>query len=554
MISHLESLDYIAVAVYIALMALIGLYIGVFVKDVGAYFKGGSAIPWQMSAVSNFMGLFSTFVFVAYAGIAYEHGLISITIFWATVPACIIGGLCFAGRWRRTGQTSPMEFLEERYNLPVRQLFTWIGMVMRFLDNMIRLYAIGVFITVVTPLSLESSIVVSGIIVTVFNIIGGVWSVVIMSTVQFFILLLATFILVPLSLDAVGGLSALSEKLPEHMTWFNGPKGTFLWLLVYYIMTLIKYNENWTFIQKFYSVRDEKAARKVGVWTGIMFLVFTPLFILPAVTAQLLTPGLPDPEMAYVAVSKYLLPAGIMGILFSSMFAATMSSLNSEYNIMSAVLTKDIYQRLFNPEASEKKLLFVARLSTGLIGAVMIIGAIYVRYMGGAFEANKLLTGIVAIPLGIPFILGIVVKKPGVYSSILSISGGILAGIVLNAMPAIPWEWATLIEIVICLVLYFAPTLFMEKVEIRSHVRHFFEQMNTPIKEEDKPVITAEYKRAIILLFAISIIIAGILFVGVSIPSLKLFSGQLSFGAGCFCFLCAGLMWWYVHRNKNKKI
>lgn len=552
MISHLESLDYIAVVIYIALMALIGLYIGIFVKDIGAYFKGGSAIPWMMSAVSNFMGLFSTFVFVAYAGIAYEHGLISVTIFWATVPACIIGGLVFAGRWRRTGQTSPMEFLEERYNLSVRQLFTWIGMVMRFLDNMIRLYAIGVFITVVTPLSLEWSIVLSGIIVTVFNIIGGVWSVVVMSTVQFFILILATFILVPLSMDAVGGLSALSEKLPDHMTWFNGPKGTFLWLFAYYIMILIKYNENWTFIQKFYSVRDEKAARKVGIWTGIMFLVFTPLFILPAITAQVLTPGLPDPEMAYVAVSKYLLPAGIMGILFSSMFAATMSSLNSEYNIMSAVLTTDIYKRLVNPKATEKKLLFVARLSTALIGAVMILGAIYVRYFGGAFEANKLLTGIVAIPLGIPFILGIIVKRPGVFASILSISVGILAGIVFNVIPSISWECATLIEIVTCLIFYFIPSLFLRRKEIKPTVEQFFKKINTSIGDEDKPVITREYQNALVLLFSISVIIAGALFVGMSIPSLHLYSGKLGFSVGLFCLIGTTLTLLIYKKMKKK--
>lgn len=552
MVSQLEGLDYVAVVIYIALMAVIGLYIGVFVKDVGAYFKGGSAIPWMMSAVSNFMGLFSTFVFVAYAGIAYEYGLVSITVFWATVPACIIGGLCFAGRWRRTGQTSPMEFLEERYNLPVRQLFTWIGMVMRFLDNMIRLYAIGVFITVVTPLSLEWSIVLSGIIVTIFNIIGGVWSVTVMSTVQFVILLLATFILLPLSLDAVGGLGSLQEKLPAHMTWFNGPKGAFFWLFVYYLMILIKYNENWTFIQKFYSVRDEKAARKVGVWTGIMFLVFTPLFILPAVTAQLLTPGLPDPEMAYVAVSKFLLPAGIMGILFSSMFAATMSSLNSEYNIMSAVFTTDIYKRLINPKASEKRLLFVARLSTALIGAIMIFGAIYVKYFGGAFEANKLLTGIVAIPLGIPFILGIIVKKPGVFASVLSISVGILAGIVFNTIPGIAWEWATLIEIIICIVLYFVPSLFSRKKEIKPAVEQFFKKMNTPIREEDKPVITSEYKNALVLLFSISVIIAGGLFVGMSIPSLHLYSGKLSFFIGLVCLLCAVFMLLFYRKLKKK--
>ncbi len=552
MISRLEGLDYAAIGIYIALMAVIGVYVGVFVKDIGAYFKGGSAIPWVMSTVSNFMGLFSTFVFVAYAGIAYEHGLISITVFWATVPACILGGLLLAGRWRRTGHTSPMEFLEERYNLSVRQLFTWIGMVMRFLDNMIRLYAIGVFITVVTPLSLGWSIVLSGIIVTVFNIIGGVWSVVVMSTVQFFILLLATFILVPLSLDAVGGLSALSEKLPEHMTWFNGPKGSFIWLFAYYVMILIKYNENWTFIQKFYCVRDEKAARNVGVWTGIMFLVFTPLFILPAVTAQLLTPGLPDPEMAYVAVSKLLLPAGIMGILFSSMFAATMSSLNAEYNIMSAVLTTDVYKRLINPAASEKKLLWVARFATTAIGAVMILGAIYVEFFGGAFEANKLFTGIVAIPLGIPFIFGIVCKRPNVWAAYSTIVIGILVGIVFNALPSISWEWATLSEIAVCIVCYFVPAYLLPRKKEKENpaAEQFFKRLQTPIREENKPVITGEYKRALIALFSLSIVIAGGLFIGMSIPSLHLYSGKLSFFAGCFCLLCACGMWLYFRKKK----
>jgi len=265
---YLQQLDYIAVIIYIVLMGVIGLSFGWFVKDVGSYFKGGGTIPWLMATITNFMGLFSTFVFVAYAGIAYEYGLVSITVFWTTVPACIIAGLYFGKRWRRTGHSTPVEYLEQRYGYPVRKLVTWLGLVMRFLDNMVRLYAIGVFITVVTPLSLEWSIVLSGVIVTAFNIIGGIWTVTIMSTVQFLILILVTAILLPLSLDSVGGLGMLTEKLPKNMTWFNGPKGAPLWLTVYGIMTIIKYNENWTFIQKFYCVRDESAAKKVGVVSG----------------------------------------------------------------------------------------------------------------------------------------------------------------------------------------------------------------------------------------------------------------------------------------------
>lgn len=552
---YLQSLDYVAVGIYILLMAVIGLSFGWLVKDVGSYFKGGGTIPWLMATITNFMGLFSTFVFVAYAGIAYEYGLISIVVFWTTVPACIIAGLCFGKRWRRTGHTTPMEYLEQRYGYPVRKLVTWFGLVMHFLDNMVRLYAIGVFITVVTPLSLEWSIVVSGIIVTVFNIIGGIWTVTIMSTVQFIILILVTIILLPLSLDAAGGMSMLTEKLPENMTWFNGPKGAPLWLSVYCIMTIIKYNENWTFIQKFYCVRDESAAKKVGVVSGILFLVFTPVFLLPAIASPLIIPEISDPEMSYVAVSSMLLPVGIMGIMFSSMFAATMSSLNAEYNVMAGVLTNDVYARMFNPSASPKKLLQVARISTALVGLIMIFGAIGIRNFGGAFEANKLFTGVLAIPVGIPLVLGILSRRPNKNSAIYTILVGVVLGIILNMLPIVSWEVATLIEIVACLLIYYYPALLRRRENPGKDVDDFFRLLEAPIKEENKPLISPQYIRALVYLFVFSMVASGIMFTSMSFPSLDTKGGQYGLVAGILCLAAAVVIFvMYKYRLKKKAL
>lgn len=116
-----------------------------------------------------------------------------------------------------------------------------------------------------------------------------------------------------------------------------------------------------------------------------------------------------------------------------------MSSLNAEYNVMSSVFTKDVYQRLFNTEAAEKRLLVVARWSTLVIGALITVGAIYIEGFGGAFEANKLFTGIFCIPIGIPLVLGIVSRKPNAKAAIITISAGIVVGIVLNALPEVDW-------------------------------------------------------------------------------------------------------------------
>lgn len=549
---HLQSLDYIAVGIYILLMGIIGLSFGWFVKDVGAYFKGGGTIPWLMATITNFMGLFSTFVFVAYAGIAYEYGLVSITVFWTTVPACIIAGIYFGKRWRRTGHTTPVEYLEQRYGYPVRKLVTWLGLVMRFLDNMVRLYAIGVFITVVTPLPLEGAIAIFGIIVTAFNIIGGIWTVTIMSTVQFLILILVTVILLPLTLDSIGGFDMLTARLPENMTWFNGPKGAPVWLTVYGIMTIIKYNENWTFIQKFYCVRDEAAARKVGIFSGLLFFVFTPVFLLPAVASPLIIPEISDPEMSYVAVSSMLLPVGIMGIMFSSMFAATMSSLNAEYNVMAGVLTNDVYSRMINPSATPKRLLLVARLSTLLVGVIMIMGAIGIRNFGGAFEANKLFTGILAIPVGIPLVLGILSRRPDKHSAVYTIWVGIVAGIVLNMLPVVSWEVATLIEIILCLVIYYSPYLFSKNRKTGENELTFFRLVDTPIREEDKPVISPQYIHALFYLFIFSMVVSGVMFTALSIPSFETAGGRYGFMAGILCLVTAMIIY-IMYKVKTKK-
>lgn len=548
----LQNFDYVAILIYIALMAVIGFTFGWLVKDSSSFFKGGGTIPWVMATITNYMGLFSTFVFVAYAGIAYKEGIISMVVFLTTVPGCIIAGLVFGARWRRTGDTTPVEYLEKRYGYPMRKLVMWLGLVMRFLDNMVRLYAIGIFIAAVTPLPFEWAIVISGVIVTLFNIIGGIWTVTIMSTVQFLILILVTIILLPLSLDASGGLSALAEKLPSHLEPLNGPKGSWLWLMVYCLMVSLKYNENWTFIQKFYCVRDEKAARKVGIYSGVLFLVFAPVFLIPAVLAPLIVPNIPDPEMSYVMISSMLLPVGVMGIMFSSMFAATMSSLNAEYNIMAGVMTTDIYQRMINPNADGKKLLSVARISTIIVGAIMILGAFGVRNFGGAFEANKLFTGILAIPIGIPLVFGIISRAPTQNSSIATIVVGVVVGIVINMIPQISWELGTLIEMAVCLTIYYYPVLSKNRVYSDTE-KLLFKKIETPIPENEKPDISPEYIRSLVYLFVFSMIVSGLLFAGMSLPSVNTTGGLYGVVAGIICVAMSGVIYFVYSKSKAKK-
>ena len=536
----LQTLDYVAIAVYMALMAGIGLLLGGLVKDVGAYFKGGGTLPWVAAAISNYMSMFSTFIFVAYAGIAYEHGLVAVTVIWCTVPPALAAAAVFGPRWRRAGIMTPVEYLETRFNAPVRQFFSWGGIGFRILDNMVRLYAIGLFIAGATTLPLEFSILAAGLIVVLYTFLGGLWAVVLTDTVQFVVLILTTLILVPLSLRVVGGLSGLREAVPDHFSFFNGPKGAPLFLLAYYVMILIKYNGNWAFIQRFYSVRDEAAGRKMGLLMAALFFVFPFFFLLPAMAARVVEPGLANSEMAYVKIALHVLPPGIMGLLMAAMFAATMSAVDSDLNVTAGVFVRDVYQRHLRPAASPSELMWVARVTTVVVGVLILDGAMFVSSIGGAFEANKLLTALFAIPLSIPLVLGIVVRPPRPWGAIAAVVVGVAAGVVLNSHPEVSWASATLIVIGLTVATLLVSGLIPSRdCKYRQRVDALFARLSTPVGEHEKPVPEPGFRRALMVLLAVALAAAGALFVAMSLPSLRELSGLLALAAGLVCSLLA---------------
>ena len=546
---NLQLLDYIAIAVYMVTMAGIGILVGGLIKNVGAYFKGGGTLPWLAAAISNYMSMFSAFIFVAYAGIAYEYGLVSVIVIWCTVPPALVAAAWMATRWRRAGIMTPVEYLETRFSASVRQFFSWGGICFRILDNMVRLYAIGVFIAAATPMSLEVSILVAGLIVVIYTFLGGLWAVVLTDTVQFVVLIFTTLIMVPLSLQAVGGLSGMMEAIPEHFKLLNGPKGAPLFLLAYYAMIVIKYNGNWAFIQRFYSVRDEAAGRKMGLLMGALFFVFPIFFLLPAMAARVLEPSLPNHEMAYVAVAIRVLPEGIMGLMMAAMFAATMSALDSELNVTAGVFVHDVYQRRLRPAATERELMWMARGTTLVLGALIIAGALFVSHFGGAFEANKLFTALFAIPLSIPLVLGILVRHPRPWGAVATVVVGVTVGFFLHLHPEVSWEIATLIVIgVTVTTLLISGLVPCRDAGYRQRVDEFFQRLSTPVREEDKPVADPAFQRALAILLATALAAVGVLFLAMSVPSVGQLSGLLAIGSGLVCLLLALLVYMAAKR------
>ena len=101
----------------------------------------------------------------------------------------------------------------------------------------------------------------------------------------------------------------------------------------------------------------------------------------------------------------------------------------------------------------------------------------------------------------------------------------------------------TLIEIILCLLLYFFPYPEHSSEAKKEELDGFFKQLSTPIREEDKPAITPQYKKVLSSLFIFSFLVAGVLFCAISLPSLKTLGGRYSFIAGVACFVLAAVLW-----------
>ncbi|WP_273211879.1 sodium:solute symporter family protein [Runella zeae] len=547
---QLHTLDYLAIFLYMIIMSGIGIFMGRFVKNINDYFKGGNGVSWIAGGISNFMTKFSTVIFVAYAGIAYKDGLVAITVLWSTVFPSLVAVAFFAKRWKRAGIISPVEFLETRFNASIRQIFSWSGVVFKLLDDMIKLYAIGLFVTAASGISFETAVIGCGVVVTLYTVIGGFWAVIVTDVVQFVILFIATLILVPLSYQAAGGLENMRAVIPQNMTWTNGEKGMPWFLVAYYVLIIIRYSGNWTFIQRFYSAKSEEDGQKLGLFSALLFFIFPVIFLFPPIAARVIIPDLDNPEMAYVSLCLKLLPEGIMGLMMAAMFSATMSVLSAEYNVTASVLTRDIYQRVFRPNATGKEALLVGRLMTLGVGTVVTVGALFVGGFGGAFEANKLLGGIFAVPMIVPVIFGIIYRKPQPWGALATLFVGTFVGFALNANKDIRWEFATLIEIAVCILIFFISGLLPSKNEnYNQKVAAFFKKLTIPFVPQSESQGNDAFANAIKLMYGIAFGLTGLMFIIMGMPSRATISGQLALLSGGLCVFVAAFL--YFKKSKQ---
>jgi len=500
----LHPADHVVIFGYFLLLAFIGVYFWKRMRRASDFFAAGRNIPWWMAGVSFYLTAFSAFTFVAYCEMAYRYGLVAITLIWASAAAMLVGTIFLAGRWRRARILSPVEFLEARYSTQIRQMMAWAGLPLRLVDDGLKIYATGIFVAAGLRYDLKMSVLASGAVMVLYTFMGGLWAVVVTDYIQFVILTLGVVVLFPLVFVNLGSFAAFAHAAPPGFFAPVRPPFSLLYVLAFYLLVQLSYNGNWAFAQKFYSVRDERAARKAGLLATALKIAGPPLFILPAMAARKLMPELMtppnSPQYTYAALALRFLPSGLMGLMIAAMFSATMSTLSADYNVMASVLTQDIYHRLIHPVATEKRLVVVGRLTTLLVGSVTVGIGVYLvgTAAQGLFEIMVTLFGLFVGPMLIPMLAGLLSRRITWRGAAAGMAAGLIAGfglffykrLVLSTEAGINPDWLRYDYEAISILTNFAVTLGAmllvtalerKRPEEQARIDRFFERLRTPI-------------------------------------------------------------------------
>lgn len=406
--------DYAVIAGFFVIMLGIGLYYSGRMRNMQDYFSGGRRVPWWLSGTSFFMSSFSAFTFVSYSELAYKYGWVSVTLYWVTVPASLIGAYFFAVRWRRAAATSPLEYIEERYSSALRQCLAWLGIPVKVIDDGLKLFAIGALVSSVFGFGMKTAILLSGGIMLAYTFLGGLWAVLVTDFVQFVILLAAVLVLIPLAFSHVGSVSEFVRNAPDGFFNLTADKYDWFYLLTFFVIITLNYSTSWALVQRYYSARNERDARKTGYLVAVLNVIGPPLFFAPAMAARFFLPDVENTKEIYAMLCQTLLPVGMVGLLIAAMFSATMSMLSSDYNSAAAVLTNDVYKRLISPNASNRILVFAGRVITLIIGILSLGIAFWIvgnQGEGDLFELMVKLFGVFLPPIAIPMLLGLISRK-----------------------------------------------------------------------------------------------------------------------------------------------
>lgn len=432
---QLQNLDWAIIAVFFIVSLGIGLYASRSSGDsTKEFFLSGRNMPWWLLGVSMVATTFSADTPNLVTDIVRKNGVAGNWAWWAFLLTGMLTVFVYARLWRRSGVMTDLEFYEMRYSgKPARFLRQFRAIYLGVFFNVMIMATVclaGIKIAgILLGLDPYTTVILVSVVTVFYSALGGFKGVVITDFVQFTFAMIgavwAAFYI--LNLPEVGGLDQLfahpnvADKL-DLIPSFEDPA---VYVPLFVVPIAVQWWSVWYpgaepggggyVAQRMLAAKNEKHA--VGAtllfnafhyalrpWPWII-IALASLVVFPDLASIAkafpgVDPGVINDDLAYPAMLSYL-PKGLLGLVIASLIAALMSTLSTHLNWGSSYVVHDWYQRFIKPEASEKELVNIGRISTVVL---MVFAAFLALALSNALQAFNILLQIGA-GTGLIFIL-----------------------------------------------------------------------------------------------------------------------------------------------------
>ncbi|XP_004369783.1 sodium-coupled monocarboxylate transporter 2 [Trichechus manatus latirostris] len=440
--------DYVIFAALFVISSGIGVFFAIKERKKASsreFLVGGRQMsfgPVALSLTANFM---SAVTVLGTPSDVYRFGASFVLFFIAYTFVIIFTSELFLPVFYRSGITSTYEYLQLRFNKPVRYAATVIYIVQTIFYTGVVVYAPALALNQVTGFNLWGSVFATGIVCTFYCTLGGLKAVVWTDAFQMIIMLVGLLTVLFQGSAYAGGLHNVLERatngsrlnifdfdvdpLRRHTFWTISVGGTFTWLGIYAV--------NQSTIQRCISCRTEIQAKLalyfnlLGLWIILICAVFCGLIMYsyfkdcdPWTAGNV---SAPDQLMPYFVMEIFATMPGLPGLFVACAFSGTLSTVAAGINALATVTFEDFVKNWF-PHISDKLSTWISKGLCLLFGVICTSMAVAASFMGGVVQAALSIHGMCGGPMLGLFTLGIIFPFVNWKGAL----GGLLTGITLS--------------------------------------------------------------------------------------------------------------------------
>jgi SSS family solute:Na+ symporter len=441
-VGQLATLDWLLIGLYFAVILTVAWWVAGRKKAThessAGYFLAGRNVGWFVVGAALFASNIGSEHLVGLAGTGYGSG-VAVGQFevLASLILLILGWL-FVPFYIKSGVFTMPEFLERRYSSGARWYLAVISIIGYVLTKIsVTLYAGGIVYEVLIGGDFWTGALIIVLATGVYTVLGGLRAVLYTEMIQAFMLVGGAVLVTLIGLSELGGWGVMRTALESSFfdMWLPVTHPDFPWTGILFgapILGVWYWCTDQFIVQRVLSANGIDDARRGTIFGGFLKLLPVFIFVIPGMVALALTQAgqlaVGRADHALPEMIRVLLPVGVRGLVVAGFLAALMSSLAAVFNSCSTLITWDVYRKL-HPGASERQLVLVGKMATGVLVAFGLLWIPFMKYISSQLYVYlQSVQAYISPPIAAVFLLGIFWKRVNANGAIASLVTGFVLG------------------------------------------------------------------------------------------------------------------------------